>query len=72
MDKLNVELIYSPNQCALKEGDKGYIHAYVNGADNVPYAVVVADHVIEMIPISALKPQYECVDHETEVTNTKN
>ena len=59
MEKLNVELVYTPNQSILKEGDKGYVHAYVRGADDVPYAVVVTEDKIDMIPISALKPQRE-------------
>jgi len=37
MEKLNVELVYTPNQSILKEGDKGYIHAYVRRAYNLRY-----------------------------------
>jgi len=57
MEKLYVELICTPHQSYLKEGDKGFIHAYVQGADSVPYAVVVTEQKIDMIPISALRPQ---------------
>lgn len=58
MERLNVELIYSPTQCILKQGDKGYVHAYINGADNVPYAVVVTEDKIDLVPIQALRPMY--------------
>ena len=59
MERLNVVLIYTPNQSILKEGDKGYVHNYVRGADNSPYAIVVTDDKIDMIPISALRPLME-------------
>lgn len=59
MERLNVVLIYTPKQSILKEGDKGYVHNYVRGVDNVPYAVVVTGDKIDMIPISALKPLHE-------------
>ena len=38
----------------LKKGDKGYIHAYVRGADNVPYAVVISGNIIDMVCILML------------------
>lgn len=37
------------------KGDKGYIDGYVRGGDNVPYAVVVIEKRIVMIPIHSLE-----------------
>lgn len=55
MERLNVELVFTPNQSKLKKGDKGFIHAYVRGVDEIPYAVVVGNEIIDMTPIHALK-----------------
>lgn len=38
-----------------KIGEFGYIDGYIRGGDNVPYAVVVIDHKLRMIPFTCLK-----------------
>lgn len=55
MERVNVEVMANPRQCMLKRGDKGYIHAYIKGADNVPYAVVISGELIDVIGIQMLK-----------------
>jgi len=54
MEKLYVEMNCSPSQNLLTKGMKGYIHAYVRGADDVPYAVVISGSIIDLVGITSL------------------
>jgi len=53
--KTTVYITHDIKHTRLAKGQSGYIDGYCRGADGKPYAVVVVDHAIDMVPIHAIK-----------------
>lgn len=52
--KTKVTIIGDVNQSQLKGGMTGYIDGYVRGGDERPYAVVVSNEIIDLVPLYQL------------------
>lgn len=53
--KTKVEIILNTEQCQHKKGNIGYIDGYVCAGDGRPYAIVVCDEIIDLVPTWAMK-----------------
>jgi hypothetical protein len=56
MEKVFVRIKSQPIETTLKVGEIGFIHAYINGADNRSYVVVITETKIDTVPIWSLEP----------------